>query len=85
MIGKARKNEPSPPPRSALTDATADGTDSRAADLVKRRASVSAPRSARFTTGESSTTRDAIVGSLELLQTKHRPVSGSKRHGNGPL
>ena len=30
-------------------------------------------------------TRDAIVGSLELLQTKHRPVSGSKRHGNGPL
>ncbi len=30
-------------------------------------------------------TRDAIIGSLELLSTKHRPVSGSKRHSNGPL
>ncbi len=29
--------------------------------------------------------REAIIGSLELLSTKFRPVSGSKRHGNGPL
>lgn len=30
-------------------------------------------------------TRAALVRALELLKTKHRPVSGSKRHGNGPL
>lgn len=32
-----------------------------------------------------SQTRDAIISSLELLQTKTRPYSGSKRHSNGPL
>lgn len=30
-------------------------------------------------------TRSALEDALELLRTKHRPVSGSKRHGNGPL
>lgn len=30
-------------------------------------------------------TRGAIIDALSLLRTKNRPVSGSKRHGNGPL
>lgn len=30
-------------------------------------------------------TRAAIIDALKLLQTKNRPVSGSKRHSNGPL
>lgn len=32
-----------------------------------------------------SETRDVIVQSLDLLSTKRRPYTGSKRHGNGPL
>lgn len=30
-------------------------------------------------------TRGAIIDALNLLRTKNRPVSGSKRHSNGPL
>lgn len=75
----------------AAAEKAGENVDQVRAALVRRYTEESVSPDLSIAEGEfdgiitPTQTRSALVDALELLKTKHRPITGSKRHGNGPL